>query len=109
MKLDLDRFERNLAKNERWVLKGGRGLTLECRRGSVWLTQDHDSRDIILQPGGSFTLDRDGPACITAFECSLLVAVASPERAYPAARSVGTWRARLNALIAPIPSRSATT
>lgn len=31
--------------------------TITCRAGTVWITQDSDPRDVILESGQSFTLD----------------------------------------------------
>jgi hypothetical protein len=101
MMLDLERFDRVLSKGEHWVLHDARDLTLTCRRGCVWITQDQDQRDIILKVGESFTLDRNGPACVTAIEPTMLVAAAA--HAYPA----GELWARLAARLMPLRSRAA--
>ena len=43
-------------------------------KGTVWITQDRDVRDIILSAGQSFVLDRNGVALVFAFrEASVLV------------------------------------
>jgi hypothetical protein len=33
------------------------GLQLRCEEGTLWLTLDHDPRDIILEPGETFVAD----------------------------------------------------
>lgn len=43
----------------------GSGWTINALNGSVWLTQDGDIRDIVLQAGDSFVLDRNGPALLS--------------------------------------------
>jgi hypothetical protein len=48
------------------------GLTLTCRQGSLWITVDHDLRDIVLEPGQSFRTDQHRRALVYAFEPSLL-------------------------------------
>lgn len=48
-----------LAKNAAMPLRSDRGSTVWCRSGEVWITQDGDLRDIVLQPGGSFRIDAD--------------------------------------------------
>ena len=30
-------------------------LQVTCRSGSIWITEDNDTRDTVLQPGDSFT------------------------------------------------------
>lgn len=37
-----------------------RGTTLHVARGRVWITQERDRRDIVLDAGDTFTLERDG-------------------------------------------------
>lgn len=49
-------------------VRNGKGHSVICHSGSVWVTQDGDSRDVILRAGESFTLDRNGPALVQAFE-----------------------------------------
>lgn len=72
MKLELN--QDGLCMKRRQILKvrGGVGHTVVCHSGSVWLTQDGDSRDIILGAGEAFTLDRSGPALVQAFERSAI-------------------------------------
>ena len=43
-----------------------RGDRVECLDGSVWITQDGDPRDVVLDAGESFTLDRPGTALVYA-------------------------------------------
>ncbi|MEN3364033.1 MAG: hypothetical protein V7606_1307 [Burkholderiales bacterium] len=40
------------------------GWRIHALAGSVWITQDWDSRDIVLHAGESFVLDRDGAAML---------------------------------------------
>lgn len=41
------------------------GWTLRVLAGTAWVTQDHDVRDIVLQAGESFVLDRDGDVLVS--------------------------------------------
>ena len=43
---------------------------IECLGGTLWITQDGDRRDIVLQAGDSFTFDRPGDALISALDDS---------------------------------------
>lgn len=49
-------------------LPPSRGTEIVCEAGSIWITQDHDIRDIVLGPGQRFTLDVDAPAILQAFD-----------------------------------------
>ena len=69
-----------LQANQVVKVRGGLGHSIVCERGSVWVTQDGDPRDVILHAGESFTLDRDGPALVQAFEPGAIsVAPAGPQ------------------------------
>jgi hypothetical protein len=55
-----------LARHSHVEVIDGRGASVRCLRGAIWLTQDGDPRDIVLTEGDMFTLDRDGLAIIFA-------------------------------------------
>ncbi|HKX94943.1 MAG TPA: DUF2917 domain-containing protein [Methylibium sp.] len=42
------------------------GDRIDCLRGRLWITQDGDPRDIVLDAGASFELDRPGLAIVSA-------------------------------------------
>lgn len=43
------------------------GWTIKALSGSVWITQDGDVRDIVLDAGQSFIPDRDGEVVLSPF------------------------------------------
>ena len=45
-------------------IEDGAGLQIECLSGALWITQTGDHRDITLERGQSFELDRDGMAIV---------------------------------------------
>lgn len=49
-------------------IRNGCGWNVHARRGVLWLTQDGDIRDVVLQAGESFVLDRKGPALLSALD-----------------------------------------
>jgi hypothetical protein len=53
------------------------GRQVTAVKGVVWVTQEHDSRDIILSAGESAVLDRRGLAVVYAFK-DALVTVGTP-------------------------------
>ena len=57
------------------------GHRIECLSGSLWITQDGDSRDIVLAPGDSFSLDRAGDALISALDDSRFLLLEACARA----------------------------
>ena len=42
------------------------GERIDCLGGRLWITQDGDQRDVVLEPGESFELDRPGLALVSA-------------------------------------------
>jgi hypothetical protein len=46
------------------------GTTVRCHSGAVWVTLERDDRDILLEDGQEFTIDRAG--------LSLVCAIAGP-------------------------------
>ncbi len=66
-------FSIQLGAGQELALRDTAGWTVACRSGSVWITQEADSRDNLLSAGESFTLDRRGLTLILAWKDSGLV------------------------------------
>ncbi len=69
-------------------INDGLGFAVECLEGAVWITQSNDPRDIVLEAGESFVLDKPGLALICAAAGPAIVAVADSLRLLPRARSL---------------------
>lgn len=48
------------------------GVELSTRTGKVWLTMENDRRDLNLQAGDVYTIERDGLTLVSALEPSLV-------------------------------------
>lgn len=73
----------SLAKGMIDRLHAQRGKRIEALSGCLWITQDHDQRDIVIGAGEGFEIDRDGDALVSALAESRYVVL---ERvAYPRA------------------------
>lgn len=59
------------------------GLTVRCISGSVWLTHDGDSRDIVLRAGQSHTCDRAARLLVHALEPAAVAYAADVALARP--------------------------
>ena len=57
-------------------IDNGEGFTVECLEGAIWITQSNDPRDIVLEAGQSFVLDKPGLALVCAAAGPATVAVA---------------------------------
>jgi hypothetical protein len=70
------------------TLRDAVGWSVQALSGSVWITQDWDTRDIVLEAGQSFMIDRPGTALISAFDEARVRVVREPNRCAAALRAV---------------------
>jgi hypothetical protein len=56
----------HLNNRELLDINDGRGLAVACLEGTVWITQSDDSRDIVIDAGQTFVLDKPGLALVAA-------------------------------------------
>ncbi|MBI5256641.1 MAG: DUF2917 domain-containing protein [Burkholderiales bacterium] len=81
-----------LASQQPLRLIGARGTHLRAVTGQLWVTMDHDPRDLVLQPGQSLVVDTSRPVMVSALGGKATVGVCAPQR--PAA-AWQAWLARL--------------
>jgi hypothetical protein len=74
-----------LARGSVLRIEDGRETLVHARDGCVWITQERDQRDIMLEAGQSFRISRGGRTLVTALRGSVL-ALASPYERYFARR-----------------------
>ena len=65
-----------LAPNELVRLDGAEGTTLRVTRGTLWITLENDTRDIVLTAGDSYMIDRDGLTLVEAQSASTVCVLA---------------------------------
>ena len=75
MNQDLLNGTRTLDKGKIRHLHAEPGRRVEVVSGAIWITQDADRRDIVLQSGEAFDFDRDGDALLSAFDDSRYLVV----------------------------------
>ena len=75
-----------LRKGQIHRLRSAAGRRVECLNGVIWITQDGDRRDIVLEAGDAFTFDRDDDVLLSALADSryVLLAACAPEVTAPA-------------------------
>lgn len=56
----------DLAARESFGLPDVRGTTLRVTRGTVWITQENDTQDIVLRAGDNWVVERDGLTIVEA-------------------------------------------
>jgi len=67
-------------------INDGEGFTIKCLEGAVWITQSNDPRDVVLEAGESFVLDKPGLALICAASGAAAVAVEASLQLLPRTR-----------------------
>ena len=72
-----------LARDEQLCIVDGRDLLIHVWQGLLWITQERDQRDVVLEAGQSFRLDRNGTAFAKCWEDAVL-ALTSPHENRPA-------------------------
>ena len=68
----------DLAPDELVRLDGARGTTLRITRGTVWITLEDDTRDVVLTAGDVFTIDRGGLTLVEAQRRSTVCVMGRP-------------------------------
>lgn len=85
----------DLAPHEAIALPDIEGTALVVTRGTLWITQQDDTRDVVLCPGDLWMVERDGLTIIEAQNDASFRAVGqSFEREWKAAQA-GSWWTRL--------------
>jgi hypothetical protein len=93
-----------LAPGQLLNLEHAAGIRIASRAGSVWITQDGDPRDIVLDAGEAFELDRDSPVIVQAIETAVVTLEDPAATARPRRRS---WSDALRAATQPFAQRPA--
>jgi hypothetical protein len=103
MKVQLSATELSLQRRQTLSLADPVGVHIAVRRGSLWVTQDHDRRDIVLRTGESITFKVAAPVIVQALDAACIdlsqapVAARSPRAAQGWLRELGAAFARLQA------------
>lgn len=64
MKLELKNGAVKLGPNQTLKVLDGAGSTVTALEGSVWITEENDPNDIVLEPGGTYRLREHGVALV---------------------------------------------
>jgi hypothetical protein len=67
MKLELDSTALRLDRGQTLKLTGGAGSTICAREGTVWITEENSSKDIVLEPGSCYRIGNPGLTLVQAF------------------------------------------
>jgi hypothetical protein len=65
----------DLATRESVSLPDTRGTTLRVTRGSIWITQENDTKDIVLRAGDTWVVEKNGLTILEAQESTTFCAL----------------------------------
>ncbi|WP_440533245.1 DUF2917 domain-containing protein [Variovorax sp. YR566] len=85
------RFHVNLPKRSVFTVPDGAGVGIECRSGSVWVTLDRDTRDIVLEPGDRFESTDHRRVLVSALEPSCITVSDAQPAAMPLPARSHAW------------------
>ncbi len=89
------RFDVSLPHRAVFSVPDGAGVGIECRSGSVWVTLDRDTRDIVLAPGERFEGTEHRRMLVSALQSSCITVTDAQPAAMPLpapARQRSPWR-----------------
>jgi len=72
MRVELERGPIRLDRRQIVRIRDGAGRRICVREGAVWITEASEPADIVLEPGGCYSLKRDGLALVTGLDDSLV-------------------------------------
>ncbi|MGA8050830.1 MAG: DUF2917 domain-containing protein [Burkholderiales bacterium] len=66
MRLELDANSLRLGRGQTLKLRDAAGGTICCRAGTLWVTEENQPRDVLLEAGACHRLSRHGVALVQA-------------------------------------------
>lgn len=94
MKIDLQAAGMFLTRNQTLGVREAKGCRVVCRQGGLWITEEGDTRDIVIGAGESFLIDNNGLTLLHATE-DACIGLSRPGRgnAWAVWRRIGArWR-----------------
>ena len=76
MRIELESGAVQLGPNQTLRVVDGEGTTVCAVEGSVWITEENQARDIVLQPGACYRLRKRGVAILNSLGGSAAVSLA---------------------------------
>ena len=67
MKLEISSGALRIPRGQTLKLRDSIGSTICAHEGTVWITEENSRKDIVLEPGSCFRIDRPGLTIVQAF------------------------------------------
>lgn len=104
MKIELTTPTLTLPRDGLIALRDAIGTRVTSLEGALWITQDHQEGDVILERGQSFTVDRPGLTLVMALTPASLRLLEPSETL---AARIGVWFSRRFSRLGPAGNRPA--
>lgn len=78
MNNDLNLSAQRLSSGALHTVPDGRGTLLQCLAGTLWLTQQDDLRDIVLEAGDEALIEHDGLSIVSALSDASFLLLRGP-------------------------------
>ena len=72
MKLEIASGALRIGRGQTLKIRDAVGSTICAREGTVWITEENSAKDVVLQAGQCYRLERPGVALLQAFADSSL-------------------------------------
>ncbi|MDB5809827.1 MAG: hypothetical protein JWN94_1949 [Betaproteobacteria bacterium] len=79
-----------LSRHGGLALDAASGRTVTCVSGNIWLTMEGDTRDVVIEPGASFVIDRGGLTLLAA-QTPSVVLISAAKRAPAGFARIARW------------------
>lgn len=83
MNIDLGRAEMTLVPGQLLKVRANVGSKILCHAGAVWITLDRDRRDVLLETGDAFEIDKPGVTLINALRGAPITMITIEEPVRP--------------------------
>ena len=67
MKLEITSGAVKIGRGQTLKLRDGVGSTICAREGTVWITEENSRKDVVLENGACFRIDKPGLTLVQAF------------------------------------------
>jgi hypothetical protein len=101
MNIDFGPSTFNLPRDGLISLRDGKGTRVVCLTGALWVTQEGQVEDVILEPGQCLKIAEGGLALVMALRPSSLQVRAPRASSWSVPGRFVTWLARLSRTFAP--------
>ena len=96
--MDTKRLIIELEPHSVLTLSDSKGAGVQCLEGTVWITEENDRNDVVLESGASYQLAREGRALVQAMGAARIAVGPAPSAAGSSGKGLQLRAPRLQAV-----------